>query len=332
MVATSYFQPRVYVGQRGINNFSWGADDMTDLYARLDSALGRPATIRSPTWYWSGSLRVSRPVDLLYDYTIEASNLTKNVVARLPLITDDLDSFLFENTTQTIKNKRITPIDNDLAGVEKFPDHSKAGKFQGSNFKGEGVWESLMHRNLPELRGDTDFGSHAQYTTSVVEESNDGFWIPNPYLTMTQFDPVFKMKVRVPNWSVGTNRLYFGLVTADAILQNDIPFGLGDAAVLAGFRNDDSDFKIFRGQGDGVTSINPYSTNINISQGVFEVEVGFRYQGTQLYYIFNNGEEIQLTSQLPEEDRWMKFHCSIQNTTTTQRKLDVFYGRFETKM
>jgi hypothetical protein len=122
------------------------------------------------------------------------------------------------------------------------------------------------------------------------------------------------------------------LVTADAILQNDIPFGLGDAAVLAGFRNDDSDFKIFRGQGDGVTSINPYSTNINISQGVFEIEIGFRYQGTQLYYIFNNGEEIQLTSQLPEEDRWMKFHCSIQNTTTTQRKLDVFYGRFETKM
>lgn len=332
MVNSSYFQKRVYVGQRGIEGFSWGVDELTDIYDFLDSGLGKPASIRSPLWLWSSALRLSRPTDCLYDHTIEVSNITKNVVTRLPLQTEDLDYLVMEKTIQTLYNKRITPKDNDLSGIEKMPDHAKTGKFQGCNYRGEGLLESLIHRNLPELKGDSTHGSYARYTTSVTPETNDGFWVPTSYLTMTSFDPIMKIKLRLPNWVVATNRFFFGLVTSDMVIKNDLPFGIGDAAIMVGFRNSDSDYKIFRGVGDGVTQVNPYATNHNISQtSPVEIEFGFRDAGTKFFYNINNGAETVLTSNLPQTNRWMKLHCDIQNTTSASRQLDIFYTRMESE-
>jgi hypothetical protein len=334
MPASSYFKKKAFVGQRGVDGFSLGVDDISDLIVYLDSAQGKDATIRSPTYYWDLACRFMRPQDLLFGYTMRTYMAQgHDVDVFFPVVPSGIvkDDLLLAITPQEIKNKTITPETNELTGVEKFPDFAKSGKYQGNNFTGEGTMESLVHRDLPELKGDTDEGSFAQYVTSTVAESSTGFWVPNPFLTMTKFDPVVKLKVRFPDWGINTSRFFFGFVTADTVLNNDIPFGNADTATLMGFRSGDSDFKLFRGIGDGVTTVSPHSTNANIGLGVNTIEFGFRQQGTRLYYKINNGAEIEFSTNLPQDFKWLKLHCDLQNTTTDDKHLDVFWSRIESK-
>lgn len=333
MPATSYFKKRVYIGQRGIDGDSWGVDDLTDIWALLDSAQGKDATVRSNFYFWDGALRFGRPSDLLYSYNIRTSIIDHNVDVYHPVVpsTINTDYFLYQDTPAEIKNKTITPETNTLTGIEKMPDYAKSGKFQGSNYKGEGIMESLVHLDLPELLGDSVEGSYARYSTPVTANQQTGFWVPNTYLTMGKFDPIIKMKGRLSDWAVSTNRFYFGLVSADNILQNDIPFGMNDSALLLGFRNADSDFKLFRGIGNGVSSTTPYSTQTNLGHATFELECGFEGEGTSVYFRINNGEKVTFSSNLPDNDRWLKLHCNIQNTTTETKDMDVFYSRIESK-
>lgn len=333
MVASSYFKKKVFVGQRGVEGQSYGIDDMSDLYARNDGAQGYPASIRSPTYFWDKAVWFMRPTDLLYGFNVRTPMIERDIDVYLPTVPNwiETDTFLFKDTPAEIKNKLITPSSNTLTGIEKFPDYAKSGKYQGSGYKGEGICESMIHFHIPELKGDTVDGSFAQYTTPSTAERYTGFSVPNEYLTMTRFDPIFKIKLRIPNWAVSTNRFFVGLVSADSVLQADVPFGNADAALMAGFRKDDGDFKIFRGVGDGLTTVSPYSTNVNITHTVHTIEFGFRREGLEMYYNIDNEGEVSFTSGLPQTNKWMRLHGSLQNTTVNNRKLDLFWYRVESK-
>lgn len=333
MVSSSYFKKKVFVGQRGTDGQSYGVDDMSDIYAYFDSAQGYPTSIRSPTYFWDQACRFQRPSDNLYGYNIRTGLVDHDVDVYFPIPQADIltDYFLLRDTVQEIKNKIITPATNTLSGIEKFPDFAKSGKYQGNSFSGEGMMESMIHRHSPELKGDSTYGSYAQYTTPSTTEESTGLYVPSEYMTMPQFDPIFKARLRIPDYTLATNRLFFGLVSSDTILQSDTPFGLNDAAVLFGLRNTDSDIKMFRGVGNGVTVVSPYSTNFSPSSTVFELEFGFRKSGAELYYVINNGAELVFTSDLPQVNKWLKLHVNIQNTTTDDRHLDCFYVRIESK-
>lgn len=333
MVATSYFKKKVFVGQRGIANESYGIDDMSDLYARNDGAQGYPASIRSETYFWDKSVWFMRPTDLLYGINLRTPMLEQDAEVYWPVVpkTIESDTITLNDTPAELKNKIIKPSSNLLTGIEKFPDYAKSGKYQGNNYKGEGIMESLIHVHIPELKGDSVEGSYAQYATPTTAERYTGYSVPNPYLTMTKFEPVVKCKIRVNDWSVATNRFYFGLVSADSILQNDVPFGNGDAALLLGFRKDDGDFKMFRGVGDNITTVSPYSTNENMNHVVHTLEFGFRREGQELYYNIDDKGEVTFTSGLPQTNKWLKLHMSLQNVTTNDRHLDCFYTRIESK-
>ena len=335
MPLNSFFKKKAFVGNIGVDGFSLGSDDISQVLAYLDSAQGRDAAIRSPTYFWDMAARFMRPNDNLFGYTMRTYSLiSHDVDVYFPPVPSDInrDDLVLAETPAELKNKTITPATNILNGIEKFPDYAKSGKFQGNNFKGEGIMESLIHRDLPELLGDSDEGSYAQYTTSVTSNSNTGFYVANNFMTMPKFDPIFKIKLRVPDWQINTNRLFFGFVSSDFIIINDIPFGLGDAALLMGFRNGDGDFKLFRGVGNGSTSVPPHSTNHATGLNVETLEFGFRNQGTLAYYkIGEDGQEITFSSQLPLPDRWMKVHVDIQNTTSDDRHLDIFWARIESK-
>ena len=334
MPATSYYKKKVYAGQRGIEGLSWGVDDLTDVWARLDSAQGLDASIRSNTNYWDGAFRLGRPQDNFYQYILRSSMLDHDVQLYVPSVpaTVNTEYFLFQHTPQALYNKTISPVTNNLVGVETFPEYGKSGKYQGSNFKGEGIMESLVHLDRPELKGDTNEGSFARYSTTSTANTQTGFVVPNEFLTMGKFDPVIKSKIRLPDYTVNTNRFFIGLISADTPLVNDTPFGNGDVALLLGFRNGDADFKMFRGVGNGTTTVPPTSSNIPITHSVFTIEFGFKNQGTVVYYkIGENGEEVSFANNLPNNDRWLKMHCSIQNSTVDQKELDVFYSRLYTK-
>lgn len=331
--ATSYWKKRSYVGQRGLEGQTWGCDDAVDNWAYLDSAQGKDATVRSPTYFWDNTIRFSRPTDLLYSYNIRTSSISHDVDVYYPVVPADIltDYFLLRDTPAEIKNKIITPQTNTLSGVEKFPDYAKSGKFQGSTLRGEGIMDSLIHLDPPQLLGDPEEGSYARYTTPTSANSQTGNWVDNSYLTMGKFDPIFKLKLRVPDWAINTNRLFVGLVSANSVLQNDVPFGLGDAALMMGYRNGDSDFKLFRGVGNGVTTVAPTATNVNLRPTVIELEFGFKNTGTIVYYKIDNGQEVTFSTNIPNPERWLRLHVCIQNTTGADRDLDIFYERIETR-
>ena len=332
MVATSYFKKKVYAGHRGIDGVSWGVDDISDIWTYFDSAQGKDVTIRSPTYYWDNALRFGRPSDLLKTINIRTRLILEDCNVYFPVIPPTIlnDDFLLANTPAEIKNKVITPQTNELSGVEKFPDFAKSGKFQGSNYNGEGILESLVHLDLPELLGDILEGSYARYSTSVLANTQSGQWVPNSYLTMGKFDPIVKLKVRLPNWVVSQTRFFCGLVTADSVLQNDIPYGLNDSVLMMGFRNADSDYKLIRNKGDG-TTISPTSTSAQLGHTATTLEFGFQNGGTSVFYRINDGEKVVFNNDIPDPEKWMKLHVNIQNTTAAAKNMDVFYVRFETK-
>ena len=191
--------------------------------------------------------------------------------------------------------------------------------------------DSLIHLDPPQLLGDPEEGSYARYTTPTSANSQTGNWVDNSYLIMGKFDPIFKLKLRVPDWAINTNRLFVGLVSANSVLQNDVPFGLGDAALMMGYRNGDSDFKLFRGVGNGVTTVAPTATNVNLRPTVIELEFGFKNTGTIVYYKIDNGQEVTFSTNIPNPERWLRLHVCIQNTTGADRDLDIFYERIETR-
>ena len=334
MVSSSYFKKKVFVGQRGTEHISYGVDDMSDIYAYLDSAQGYPTMIRSPTYYWDNALRIQRPNDNLFGYSLRTTLVDHDVEVYLPPVPTGIntDFLLFAETPQEVKNKTITPGTNTLTGIEKLPDFAKTGKYQGSGYEGEGMMEALIHKHTPELKGDSTHGSFAQYLTPTAAEKETGYWVANDFMTMTKFDPVVKTKIRIPDWSVSTNRFYFGLVSSNFILNNDIPYGSNDAAALLGFRKTDSDVKLLRNVGNGITVTQPYSSNVDLNTTVLTLEFGFTKEGTEMYYLINDQARITFTSNLPQNNRWMKLHCSLQNTNSgTPRHLDLFYSRIESK-
>lgn len=337
MPASSFFTKAAFVGNIGVDGFSLGSDDISHVLAYLNSAQGRDATIRSPTYFWDQALHVQRPTDLKFGVAHRCYlALNHDVDVFYPQFPNSIvkDDFLFADCPAEIRNKTISPLTNNLNGIEKFPDFAKSGKFQGNNYKGEGIMESLVHRHIPELKGDSLEGSYAQYETPVVVESSTGFWVPNNFLTMGKFDPIVKFKIRLPDWQINTNRLFFGLVSADSVLNNDVPFGLGDSALLMGFRNGDSDFKLIRGIGNGNTSVSPHSTNYNMSLSTAVFEFGFKDFGQTVYYKIgedSEAQEITFSTQLPDPNRWLKLHFDIQNSTAISKTADIFYARIESK-
>lgn len=287
-----------------------------------------------------GMLYIRNPANTR-SYRIRASAILNDYELSLPLLTSN-DQLVARVAAMELEGKTIDSTKNTLLGTLGMPDSMKTGLIQAGNMSGGNVGQGLFNgfvdlpaipvRNIEGYPG----GGFWRYNTGGTADVFAGIRMQQT-MTRKEFDPRFKTRIRVPaTTGHSSTALYVGLNTDVVMEPDNEPLSTTESGVMVGWRNEDSNFMVFRNSGTNAASATASVVNTGLARttAIRAIEIKFINQGASVVVTLYDSSVIPetvlytqtFTSNLPASGFSMAPSIIMRNTAAVSRDFDIYHA------